>query len=105
MEEVIYEIVKVKEPKNLNQIKHIQDIDRSLKYQTQDNSFYIEVEFRPCKITKIQLGLMTGVKLLIKGWYKGMDNKKNIINKNEPNESMIKAVVYTSKQFENVRNS
>jgi hypothetical protein len=103
MSEIIYEITKSSDQASRANLVHIQSLDRTLHYQIESDSLTIEIEFRPCRLEQINIGIMTSVKILIKGWYKGMDQKKTLITKTENINNMIKVVTYTSKQFQNVK--
>ena len=97
-----YTIVKGSGSDPSHGIENIKDIDRTIHFQTRDDSILIEIEFRATKLESINLGIMSSLKVTIKGWHKGMNNKKQLISKSESVEHQIKALVYRSNQFENV---
>lgn len=97
-----YEIVKSSETGFEVGLNNLKDVNRTLFYETLHDSSLIEIEFRPSKIEEINLVIMSNLKIVIKAWHKGMNNKKVLISRNESTELMVKAVQYKKPKFENV---
>jgi hypothetical protein len=101
--EIDFTIIKVNGMTPRPGVENIKSKDRTRDWSYDEETAKIEIEFKQTKITEIQIGIMTDVKIIIIGWHKGMNKKKQMIEKIEANHNMIKAVRYHEDNFQNVK--
>lgn len=94
MSEVVYKILNYSNLPIEGNIESLKLRDRNHFVTIQDSSFLIEIEFPPCFIDQIQIGIMNSSKILIHGKHRSENIKRPLIDRTENVSGELKAIVY-----------